>query len=118
MGLERYSIGVDIWALGCIFAELFLHRPLFDKEDNKHMLWEIFRVLGTPDFDAWSRHFASPELLDVFPRMEPEGLGFLRDSHDDFDACAEDLLTRMLAVDPCERPSCRQILQHPFLARA
>jgi serine/threonine protein kinase len=30
LGEKEYSIGLDIWSLGCIFAEMFLLRPLFN----------------------------------------------------------------------------------------
>ena len=29
LGNNKYSFGVDMWAVGCIFAELYLKRPLF-----------------------------------------------------------------------------------------
>ena len=29
LGQKRYTSAVDLWAVGCIFAELFLKRPLF-----------------------------------------------------------------------------------------
>ena len=30
LGQKQYSLGVDIWAVGCIFAELIEKRPLFN----------------------------------------------------------------------------------------
>ena len=29
LGESKYTFSVDIWAIGCVFAELYLRRPLF-----------------------------------------------------------------------------------------
>ena len=113
--MEHYSIGVDIWALGCIFAELFLNGHLFKKSDKFEMLWEIFKMLGNPDFSKWTHMGAG--MMGMFPKFRPQGLDFIADYNDSFDSCAKDLLTRMLSVDYWRRPTCRQILEHPFLSR-
>ena len=38
----------DVWSAGCIFAELFLGRPLFCGEDGAQQLQLIYQMLGTP----------------------------------------------------------------------
>jgi serine/threonine protein kinase len=30
LGQKQYSLGVDIWAVGCIFAELIEKKPMFN----------------------------------------------------------------------------------------
>lgn len=42
MGSTRYSTAVDIWSMGCIFAEMFKLKPLFVGVDEVEMLAEIF----------------------------------------------------------------------------
>ena len=48
LGSENYLLGVDIWSLGCIFAELFTLRPLFNVRDDKEALTMMFRLVGSP----------------------------------------------------------------------
>ncbi|KAL8447007.1 hypothetical protein Emed_004691 [Eimeria media] len=48
MGSNTYSTPVDIWSVGCIFAEMVNGRPLFPGSNNEDQLHRIFKVLGTP----------------------------------------------------------------------
>ncbi len=44
----RYTAAIDIWSVGCIFAELLGRKPLFPGKDYVHQLNLITRVLGSP----------------------------------------------------------------------
>ncbi|CAG8588918.1 2280_t:CDS:2 [Racocetra fulgida] len=53
---ENYSNAIDLWSLGCIFAEFFTKpasSPLFHGENDIEQLSEIFRILGVPDESTW-----------------------------------------------------------------
>ena len=52
MGLS-YATPVDIWSCGCIFAELFLRKPLFPGGYEMDQLSKIFDVIGTPGEEEW-----------------------------------------------------------------
>ena len=52
-GSEYYGTGVDIWAIGCIFAELMLRTAYFPGEDDFDQLAKIFAGLGTPTEKKW-----------------------------------------------------------------
>jgi serine/threonine protein kinase len=52
-GAKHYGVGVDMWAIGCILAELLLRAPLFPGENDLQQLDRIFRILGTPDESNW-----------------------------------------------------------------
>jgi serine/threonine protein kinase len=45
---KRYTKAIDMWAVGCIFAELLGRRPLFPGKDAFHQIKLIVAVLGTP----------------------------------------------------------------------
>ncbi len=49
LGATEYSTGIDVWAIGCIFAELVTKKPLFAGDSDIDQLYRIFRVLGTPN---------------------------------------------------------------------
>ncbi|CAH8660045.1 unnamed protein product [Schistosoma rodhaini] len=62
LGARHYTKAIDIWAIGCIFAELLTYEPIFHcrQEDiktstpyHKEQLERIFRVMGYPPDDAW-----------------------------------------------------------------
>ena len=44
-----YSSPIDIWAVGCIMAELYTYRPLFPGSSEIDEIFKICSVLGTPD---------------------------------------------------------------------
>ncbi len=49
LGSTKYSTPVDVWGVGCIFAEMATGRPLFRGSSDKDQLLKIFKVLGSPD---------------------------------------------------------------------
>lgn len=109
---ERYTKAVDMWAVGCILAELLSRRPLFPGRDSFHQITLIISVLGTPDPKSFSggrsRAFVTnlpkkPKVpfAHLFPKANPL-------------AC--DLLERLLTFDPAERITVEEALKHPYLA--
>ena len=57
MGLS-YATPVDIWSCGCIFAELFLRKPLFPGQYEMDQLTKIFDTIGTPSEEDWPERAA------------------------------------------------------------
>ena len=52
-GARMYGTGVDIWAVGCILAELLLRIPFFPGESDLDQLTKIFQAMGTPNDEIW-----------------------------------------------------------------
>lgn len=52
-GCRYYSTAVDIWSVGCIFAELMLRTPYLPGESDMDQLKTTFRALGTPTEEDW-----------------------------------------------------------------
>ncbi|RUS20671.1 hypothetical protein BC937DRAFT_94662 [Endogone sp. FLAS-F59071] len=61
MGAKQYSYAVDIWSVGCIFAELMLRTPYFAGESDIDQLTKIFHALGTPTEQEWQVCFDQDE---------------------------------------------------------
>merc|ERR1712023_578031 len=53
MGSRKYSTPVDIWSVGCIFAEMTNGRPLFPGKTEQDQLQKVFKVCGTPSETMW-----------------------------------------------------------------
>jgi cyclin-dependent kinase len=49
LGSKNYLTTVDIWSIGCIFAEMVNGKPLFTGVSETDQLKKIFRIRGTPN---------------------------------------------------------------------
>jgi cyclin-dependent kinase 2 len=100
LGAQHYSTPVDVWSIGCIFAELVTGRPLFPGDSEIDELFKIFRVLGTPDEHCWPGVRSLPDYKDTFPRWPARPLG---EAVPGLDPVGLDLLTGVLRYSPTER---------------
>lgn len=114
MASRKYSTPVDIWSVGCIFAEMSNGRPLFSGTSEADQLDKIFRLLGTPTVAEYPGIVDLPEyapdLLPQYPKPR-NGIGGLVPK---LDAAGVDLLSRMLQYDPSKRITAQKALEHPF----
>lgn len=104
--------GVDIWAVGCILAELLLRRPFVAGETDLDQLSKIFQAMGTPTEENWPGHTTLPDYV-VFKSFPATPL------QDIFIAAGRDLiqvLERMCALDPNKRFTAKQALKHEYFA--
>jgi cyclin-dependent kinase len=46
LGGRQYSTGVDMWSVGCIFAEMCTRKPLFPGDSEIDEIFKIFRCVG------------------------------------------------------------------------
>ena len=60
LGSRNYSTSIDMWSIGCIFAEMVTAKPLFPGKNNDDQLLKIFAVLGTPTEQTWPRYVRPP----------------------------------------------------------
>ncbi|EPY32094.1 cyclin-dependent kinase [Strigomonas culicis] len=69
LGEKHYTPAVDMWSVGCIFAELARGKVLFRGDSEIGQLFEIFQVLGTPsDVEgSWPGVSSLPDYRDVSP---------------------------------------------------
>ena len=70
----KYSISVDIWSVGCIFAELLTKKPLFHGDSQIDQLFRIFSILGTPNDNEWPEARELENFPKNFPNFKGEGL--------------------------------------------
>jgi len=112
LGAHRYSTGVDIWSIGCIFAELARKKPLFQGDSEIDQLFRIFRVLSTPNEELWNGVTHLPDYKSTFPKWSDNMLDEKMSKH--LDQPGVELLKKMLIYDPISRISAKQILKHPY----
>lgn len=75
LGQQRYTFAVDIWAVGCIFAELFIKKPLFLGNGYEiEQIFKIFQILGTPMTNYWPNLPNLPDFKTSFPKWQKQSL--------------------------------------------
>ncbi|ODV91635.1 hypothetical protein CANCADRAFT_73709 [Tortispora caseinolytica NRRL Y-17796] len=115
LGGRQYSTGVDMWSIGCIFAEMASRRPLFPGDSEIDEIFKIFRILGTPDEEIWPGVTSLPDYKSTFPKWNPRPLPEqLPDLANTLDVDGMNLLESLLVYDPAFRISAKRALLHPY----
>ncbi|XP_055007343.1 serine/threonine-protein kinase MAK-like [Boleophthalmus pectinirostris] len=107
-----YNSPVDMWAVGCIMAELYTLRPLFPGNSEVDEIFKICQVLGTLKKSDWPEGYNLASSMNFrFPKCVPTSLRSLIPNASD-DAIA--LMRDLLQWDPDKRPSAVQALRYPY----
>lgn len=113
LGSPRYSTPVDLWSIGCIFAEMVTKRPLFHGDSEIDQLFRIFRTLTTPTEESWPGVTSLPDYKATFPNWKTNTL---QQAVKQLDPQGLALLQKTLIYDPALRISAKAALQHPYFA--
>ncbi|XP_010416185.1 PREDICTED: cyclin-dependent kinase D-1-like [Camelina sativa] len=113
-GAKQYGGAVDVWAAGCIFAELLLRRPFLQGKNDIDQLSKIFAAFGTPKADQWPEMLSLPDYVEYQFVLAPS----LRSLFPMVSEDALDLLSKMFTYDPKSRISIQQALQHRYFTSA
>lgn len=116
LACQEYTGAIDVWSVGCIFAELLARSPLFPGEDYIAQLRLICDKLGRPpekDLDFVTSDRARKFMLSL-PQKPAVPLQELFPAHKD-ERDALDLVRSMLEIHPRKRISIQEALEHPFL---
>ncbi len=109
-GAREYGSAVDMWSVGCIFAELMLRTPLFKGTSEIDQLGKYFHILGTPTEEQWPGVSSLPNYIEFTPK-DPTSLSKLFSASNDD---ALDLLSKLFTFDPLKRITATQALEHPY----
>lgn len=107
-----YSSPIDIWAVGCIMAELYTLRPLFPGNSEVDEIFKICQVLGTVKKSDWPEGYQLAAAMNFrFPQCVPTPLKTLIPNATNE---ALDLMRDFLHWDPKKRPSAAKALRYPY----
>jgi cyclin-dependent kinase 12/13 len=53
LGASEYGPAIDIWSVGCIFAELLMKRAIFPGKNEVEQLDFVFQICGSPTEEIW-----------------------------------------------------------------
>ncbi|KAG8126695.1 putative Cyclin-dependent kinase-like 1 protein [Naja naja] len=109
----QYGPPVDVWAIGCVFAELLSGIPLWPGKSDVDQLYLIRSTLG----DLIPRHqqvFSTNQFFSGVRIPDPESMEPLEMKFPTISYAALALMKGCLHMDPTERLTCEQLLQHPY----
>ncbi|KAJ2864435.1 cyclin-dependent protein kinase [Coemansia erecta] len=125
LGSRHYTTAIDIWSIGCIFAEMLALRPLFKGEEVKmekkqlpfqrSQVNKILEVLGTPTKEQWPKIELMPDIQHMKQfKHYPNTLKSWYASTNHKSELGLQLLSSLLEYDPERRISASDALDHPY----
>lgn len=112
LGATTYDTAIDMWSVGCIFAELMSKEPLFMGKNETDQITKIFRLLGQPNSDTWPE-FPSLSNSKLFTNLA-QPFSTLRQKFRYSTENCLDLLSKFLTYDPSRRITADEALKHPY----
>ncbi|KER27362.1 hypothetical protein T265_13805 [Opisthorchis viverrini] len=107
-----YNSPIDMFAVGCIMAEVYTFRPLFPGSSEIDMIFKICSVLGTPTKSDWPEGYQLAAAMNFkFPQCAPS---CLRTLIPNASSEAVQLIGDMIAWNPKRRPTAREALRRPY----
>eukprot|EP00873_Tetraselmis_striata_P006475 jgi/Tetstr1/426739/TSEL_001676.t1 len=109
----KYTPAIDIWSIGCIFAEVLLGKPLFAGRNVVHQLELITDLLGTPAPEVIAKVRNEKARRFLTNMKKKPGYSFT-EYFSKADPAALSLMKRLLAFDPSDRPTAEESLSDPY----
>ncbi|KAL2340727.1 hypothetical protein Fmac_008667 [Flemingia macrophylla] len=100
LGSTDYGPTVDLWSVGCVFAELLVGKPILQGRTEVEQLHKIFKLCGSPPDEYWKKTRLPHATL--FRPQQPYG-SCLRQSFKEMPATSVNLLQTLLSVEPYKR---------------
>lgn len=116
LGSKNQTTAIDMWATGCILAELLLHKPLLPGKNEIQQIELIIDLLGTPNDRLW------PELkeLSILENysLKHQPYNNLKHSFTWLSASGLRLLNFMFLYHPGKRATAIECLQSAYFKEA
>ena len=111
LGSTNYGTYIDMWSVGCVFAELFVGRPILKGRTEVEQLHKIFKMCGTPTEEYWTK---TRHPLAAMFRPQCTYESSLRERCKELPKSVVDLLGELLCVEPEKRASANFALQAEY----
>ena len=119
LGSPKHTKETDVWAMGCLLANLLLNKPLFQGKDRHSLLMGMYKVVGVPSPENFKQAAKFPHYKKPQKKYKP-GIAkalqtMLKEDDSKKHAGAIDLLSRMLHLDPDKRITAVDALGHDYM---
>ncbi|GAB4845423.1 hypothetical protein Ancab_038830 [Ancistrocladus abbreviatus] len=113
LGATDYGPSVDLWSVGCVFAEVLLGKPLLQGRTEVEQLHKIFKLCGSPPDEYWKKSKLPHATL--FKPQQPYGRS-LQETCKSFPRLAASLIETLLSVEPHKRGTASSALSSEYFS--
>ncbi|KAK9272248.1 hypothetical protein L1049_002619 [Liquidambar formosana] len=113
LGSTNYGVSVDLWSVGCLFAELLIGKPILKGRTEVEQLHKIFKLCGSPPEEYWKKS-KLPHATMFKPYHPYEST--LRERCKEFPKTAVNLIETFLSVEPHKRGTASSALMSEYFS--
>ncbi|KAM4125199.1 hypothetical protein ACB094_01G290600 [Castanea mollissima] len=110
-GVEHCHLRVDLWSVGCVFAEILMGKPILKGRTEVEQLHKIFKLCGSPPDEFWKKS-KLPQAAMFKPLHNYESS--LREKCKEFPKTAVNLIEILLSIDPQKRGTASSALMSEY----
>lgn len=115
LGSTKYSTSVDVWAVGCLLAEMIYGKPILPGSSTMNQMERIIQLFGTPsdeEVESMKSQYASIMLQKIPPVADTNLAEILSDKEKE----SVDFIRKCMKYNPSKRLTAKQALKHRYLA--
>jgi serine/threonine protein kinase len=109
-----YTTAIDIWSIGCIFAEMLARKPLYPGHNTQHQLQLIITFTGTPESEEVLK-ISNDKCRRFINSLPPTAGRLVEESFPEASPTAVGFLHMTLQFDPAKRIKVTAALEHQYL---
>ncbi|RZC72226.1 hypothetical protein C5167_035669 [Papaver somniferum] len=113
LGSTEYGATVDLWSVGCVFAELFMGKPILQGRTEVEQLHKIFKLCGSPPEEYWKKS-KLPHATIFKPQHPYESR--IRETLNELPRTALSLIETFLSVEPYKRGNASSALASEYFS--